>query len=93
MKQPGLSPAYHKLDNLTSAIFIVGTADGVLDDNLLMAAKWQIAGNDTTLKFIPGACHGFMTFDGRRVKVTRQGWDIAIQYINYRLKASNQHNP
>jgi acetyl esterase len=89
-KQPRLSPAYNNLESLTSAIFIVGTADGVLDDTLLMAAKWQIAGNDAMVKFIPGACHGFMTFDALKVKVTRQGLDIVIKYIHHRLTISDQ---
>ncbi|KAJ5964123.1 uncharacterized protein N7479_003999 [Penicillium vulpinum] len=81
-KSPAMSPVYNKLDGLTSALFVVGTEDGCLDDTLLMATKWQIAGNEAIVKFIPGACHGFMTFDGSKVKITRQGWDAVIQYLN-----------
>ena len=92
-KQAGLSPAYNNLENLTSALFLCGTADGMLDDQLLMGAKWQIAGNEAIVRFIPGACHGFMTFDGNKIKVTRQGWDTAIDYINYKLKATYGEKP
>lgn len=84
-KQPGLSPAYNDLVGLPSALFLCGTADGMVDDQFLMSAKWQIAGNEAVVRFVPGACHGFMTFDGNKVTVTKQGWDIAVEYVNYRL--------
>jgi acetyl esterase/lipase len=84
-KQPGLSPAYNDLRGLTSALFLCGTADGCLDDTLLMGAKWQVAGNEAVIRFVAGACHGFATFDGNKVKVTREGWDIIVEYVNHRL--------
>jgi acetyl esterase/lipase len=87
-KQPGLSAAYNNLHDLKSALFLCGTADPLLDDQFLMSMRWQIAGNEAIVKFVPGACHGFMTFDGNKVVVTRQGWDTAVKYINYRLAAT-----
>jgi acetyl esterase len=85
MKNPKISPLYASLTDLGSALFIVGTVDGLLDDSVLMAAKWTIAGNDAVLKFVPGAAHGFMTFDGNKVEVTKQGWDIMLRYIQSKL--------
>ena len=85
-KSPAISPAYNKqLGNLPPAIFIIGSEDGTIDDTLLMACKWQLAGNDAVVKFIPGACHGFMTFDGSKVACTRQGWDVMLQYIKAKI--------
>jgi acetyl esterase/lipase len=84
-KQPGLSAAYNNLRHLISALFLCGTVDPMLDDQILMAARWQIAGNEAVVKFIPGACHGFMSMDGNKVLVTKQGWDILIDYVNYRV--------
>lgn len=81
-RNPWVSPVYNQLNSLGSALFIVGTEDGLTDDTLLMAAKWQLAGNGAIVKFVPGACHGFMTFDGSKVGVTRQGWDILVQYLD-----------
>lgn len=85
-KHPLVSPLYASLHGLGSALLIVGTVDGLLDDSILMAAKWQIAGNEAVLKFVPGAAHGFMTFDGSKVEVTRQGWDLMLNYIQNKLK-------
>jgi acetyl esterase/lipase len=81
-----ISPLYYNsLAGLCSALFIVGTEDGLTDDTILMSAKWQLAGNEAIVKFVPGAGHGFMTFDGGKVDITRQGWDTMIQYLNYRM--------
>jgi len=84
-KIPTISPLYGKLEDLGSALFIIGTQDGLLDDTILMSARWQIAGNEAIVKFVPGGCHGFMTFDGNQVPVTRQGWDIMIQYLQSKI--------
>lgn len=80
-KHPTISPAYNNLNNLTPALFIVGTEDGMIDDTILMSGKWEIAGNKTVVKFVPGAPHGFITFDGNKVGVTKQGWDLIIDYL------------
>jgi acetyl esterase/lipase len=87
-KQPGLSAAYNNLRQLTSALFLCGTVDPMLDDQFLMAMRWQIAGNEAVVKFVPGACHGFMSMDGKKVLVTKLGWDHAVNYINYRMAAT-----
>lgn len=86
-KQPGLSAAYNDLRLLRSALFLCGTVDPMLDDQILMSARWQIAGNEAVVRFVPGACHGFMSMDGDKVRVTRMGWDIVVEYINSRLAA------
>lgn len=84
-RNPEISPVYNDLSDLGSALFICGTEDGLTDDTILMGAKWQLAGNEAIVKFVPGGCHGFMTFDGSRVEVTRQGWDILLQYLHLKL--------
>jgi acetyl esterase/lipase len=80
-RQPEISPAYNNLDNLPPALFIVGTEDGLIDDTILMSGKWKVAGNEAVVKFIPGAPHGFMTFDGHEVAVAKQGWEIMLQFL------------
>jgi acetyl esterase/lipase len=80
-RKPKISPLYSELHDLGSALFLVGTVDGLLDDSLLASAKWAIAGNEAVLKFVPGGAHGFMTFDGSKVEATREGWDIMLEYI------------
>ncbi|KAK6374022.1 hypothetical protein LTS17_007992 [Exophiala oligosperma] len=80
-KLPTISSAYNDLRGLPSALFIVGTEDGLIDDTLLMAAKWRIAGNDSILKFVPGACHGFMVFNGHELECARHGWNIMLAFL------------
>jgi acetyl esterase/lipase len=85
-----ISPVCNDLSNLGSALFICGTEDGLTDDTILMGAKWQLTGNEAIVKFVAGGCHGFMTFDGNRIDVTRQGWDILLQYLQLKLSTPNR---
>ena len=89
-KRPDISPAYADLKDLCPALFIVGTEDLLLDDTLLMHGRWVVAGNEGLIKFVAGAPHGFMTFDGRdgpkQVKCARQGWDLMLKWINEKLQ-------
>jgi acetyl esterase/lipase len=76
-----VSPAYSDLKGLTTALFLIGTEDPLIEDTLLMHFKWVRAGNHAVVKFVPSACHGFMTFDGAHVEATRHGWEIMIQFL------------
>jgi acetyl esterase len=83
-----VSPLYNDMKGLTSALFLVGTEDGLLDDTVLMHFRWVNGGNHAVLKFVPGAPHGFMTFDGTNpgMPVVAEGWKIMVDYINERAK-------
>ena len=48
---------------LPRALFTIGTEDPLLDDSVLMCAKWLMAGGEGILKVYSGAAHGFSTFD------------------------------
>ena len=61
-RDPSVSPAFADLAGLPPALFSVGTADHLLDDSLLMAARYAAAGNDTELFVAPDMPHGFMAF-------------------------------
>lgn len=50
------------LSGLCPAHFTIGTQDPFLDENLMMAARWQAAGNPTELCIYPGATHAFTNF-------------------------------
>ncbi|KAJ6094808.1 hypothetical protein N7467_002321 [Penicillium canescens] len=58
-KQPHLSPLYADLKGLPPALFLIGSEDPLLDDSVFLATKWTMAGNETSLKIIPAAFHGF----------------------------------
>lgn len=55
---PDISPLYADLHDLPPALFAVGADDHLVDDTMLMAARWQLAGNDAELLVYPEAPHG-----------------------------------
>jgi acetyl esterase/lipase len=61
-RDPSISPAYASLNDLPPAFFAVGTADHLLDDTLLLAARWAAAGNPTELFVAPDMPHTFTGF-------------------------------
>lgn len=56
---PAVSTLYADLRNLPPALFTIGTADPLLDDNLFMYMKWVSTGNPGELAIYPGGIHGF----------------------------------
>ena len=61
-RDPTISPAYARLNDLSPAFFTVGTADHLVDDTLLLAARWAAAGNETELFVAPDMPHTFVGF-------------------------------
>ena len=62
LTNPDVSPIFADLRDMPPAIFSVGTADTLLDDTLLLAKRWSVAGNEAQLDVYPEACHGFDGF-------------------------------
>jgi acetyl esterase/lipase len=58
-RDPTISPAFADLRGLPPALMSVGTADHLLDDTLILAARWAAAGNRTELFVAPDLPHGF----------------------------------
>jgi len=58
-RAPHISPAFADLSDLPPALMSVGTADHLLDDTLLLAARWAAAGNEVELFVAPDMPHGF----------------------------------
>jgi acetyl esterase len=75
---PDISPLYADLRGLPPARFVVGTQDPLLDDTLFMAARWEAAGNDTTLEVIAEAAHGFLQFP---LEVTKRELAAQEEYL------------
>ena len=57
-RDPGVSPLYADLHALPPALFTVGADDHLVDDTLFLAARWELAGNDTELVVYPEGPHG-----------------------------------
>lgn len=61
-RHPDISPLYADLRGLPPARFVAGARDPLLDDTLFMAARWEAAGNATSLQVVAEAAHGFLQF-------------------------------
>ncbi|MET8875634.1 alpha/beta hydrolase [Nocardia sp. NPDC004604] len=56
---PDFSPIYADLSDLPPVLMVVGDADIVLEDNLVMAARLLASGTDVDVRVYPDAPHGF----------------------------------
>lgn len=71
---------------LPPALFTCGTEDPLLDDSVLMSAKWGIAGGDATLRIYNGAPHGFIMFDESLLASAGEGLRDLEQYLLEKLE-------
>ncbi|MFD1813714.1 alpha/beta hydrolase [Rhodococcus gannanensis] len=56
---PDISPIYADLSGLPPTLIVIGRDDVLLDDNLAMAGRLAVAGNDVELRIYPESPHGF----------------------------------
>jgi len=76
-RQPALSPLYADLTGLPPALFIVGTADPLIDDTRLMHEKWNAQSGGAELEIVAEAPHGFNRFDSstaRKANAYTRAW-------------------
>jgi acetyl esterase/lipase len=86
IKHPKWSPLYADLKDLPPASFSVGTEDGLIDDTLLMAARWELAGNEAELFLYPGTTHGYLTMV--RLDATEEALRDIAQFVERQLAAT-----
>jgi acetyl esterase/lipase len=61
-RDPAISPAFADLRGLPPALMSVGASDHLLDDTLMMSARYAAAGGDVELFVAPDMPHGFGAF-------------------------------
>ncbi|WP_068874175.1 MULTISPECIES: alpha/beta hydrolase [unclassified Phenylobacterium] len=89
-RDPALSPLYADLRDLPPALFSVGTLDPLLDDSLFMHARWQAAGNRSTLAIFPGGVHGFHMLEGALAQSANTG---VARFLRDALHADGAAHP
>ncbi len=83
LDDPELSPVFKELHNMPPALFTVGTLDPLLDDSMLMHARWLAAGNRGELALYPGGIHAFNVFP---IELAREANDKSIRFLSECLK-------
>jgi len=61
-RDPAISPLFADLQGIPPAMMSVGTTDHLVDDTLMLAARWAAAGNELELFVAPDMPHGFMAY-------------------------------
>jgi acetyl esterase/lipase len=84
-KSSSVSPYYENLEpfrgRLPSALFTCGTEDPLLEDSVMMATRWMIAGGEAYMKIYTGAPHAFIGFPPTTLKETGMAIDDTTLYI------------
>ncbi|KAL4800158.1 Alpha/Beta hydrolase protein [Aspergillus venezuelensis] len=90
-QDPYMSPLFADLRSLAQGsakglppvLFSVGTDDCLLDDTILMSAKWSIAGGESIVKFYPGGPHGFTVIPN--LPIAEEAKAVGVAFLNERL--------
>ncbi|MEO1611740.1 MAG: alpha/beta hydrolase [Pseudomonadota bacterium] len=71
LRDPKWSPLYADLTDMPPALFQCGTVDPLIDDTLMMAARWAGSGAATEVEIYPGAVHAFDMFPTEQAAAAR----------------------
>ena len=87
-REPSISPFYQVLHGLElpPSMFTCGTEDCLLDDTVMMSAKWQMNGGKTVVRIFPGAPHGFTLFPQDKCPEAKEGLDANCDFIRTMMK-------
>lgn len=69
---PDVSPLWAELHGMPPALFTVGESDVLVDDSILMANRWALAGNPAQLDIYPEAVHVFDELGTRLGRCARE---------------------
>ncbi len=86
-RDPSISPFFADLYSmkLPPAIFLCGTDDCLLEDTVLMATRWQLAGGETMMRLFPGAPHGFIIAPPDVSENAKEGLELIDQFLKEKM--------
>lgn len=83
-RDPSISPLFanfSKMKKLPPALFTVGTEDCLLDDTVLMSAKWMMSGAEAVVKVYPGAPHAFILFPPKVSEAAEEAYGDIKEFL------------
>lgn len=90
VRDPSISPFYADFKGmaLPPAIFNCGTEDCLLDDTVMMSARWQMSGGETEVHLVAGAPHAYMLFPLASVAESRQHVERVCSFVSKRIQVA-----
>ena len=88
LKEPSISPLYANLQGLKLPphFLVCGTADMLMDDTAFMATKWIMAGGEASVKWYPGAPHGFLSLPKDDMPPAGEAMNDILGFFNAKVK-------
>lgn len=86
-RDPSISPFYADLYSmkLPPALFLCGSEDCLLEDTVMMATRWQMAGAETVVRLFAGAPHGFISFPPDESDSAREGLEVIGTFLEEKI--------
>jgi len=86
-RDPSISPFWADLrgKKLPPALFTCGSEDPLLDDSVMMGAKWAMWGNESIVKIYHGAPHGFIGFPPGTIKSVQEVLDDTEAFVRSKM--------
>ena len=84
LKDPKISPFYadlSKYESLPPALFMLGTADALLEDSMFMATRWMVAGGEAVVKLFAGATHAFISFPVEKCPAAGEAMAVTREFL------------
>ena len=95
---PSISPFYAPLfriddetletsgvEGLPPALFVCGTLDPLLEDTILMAARWSLGGTETETRIYKGLPHGFNLIPEEYLPESRECMEMECSWIRQHM--------
>jgi len=70
---------------LPPALFLCGTEDCLMEDSVLMAARWQMAGGEGVVRLFSGAPHGFIAIPDEMAESAREGKEVVREFLREKM--------